>query len=80
MMGLSQEQFGLWSALAIHETSSVVGAGSTRRKGAGGRHHRQIGAGAVDHPAGSVHPTLLEPQHGKNRRRQENPAQKYSLS
>lgn len=27
MMGLSQEQFGLWSALAIHDTSSVVGAG-----------------------------------------------------
>jgi len=24
--GLSQEQFGLWSALAIHDTSSVVGA------------------------------------------------------
>lgn len=26
MLGLSQEQFGLWSALAIHDTSSVVGA------------------------------------------------------
>ena len=25
---LSQEQFGLWSALAIHDTSSVVGAGA----------------------------------------------------
>lgn len=25
--GLSQNQFGLWSALAIHDTSSVVGAG-----------------------------------------------------
>lgn len=25
--GLSQQQFGLWSALAIHDTSSVVGAG-----------------------------------------------------
>lgn len=25
--GLSQEAFGLWSALAIHDTSSVVGAG-----------------------------------------------------
>jgi uncharacterized integral membrane protein (TIGR00698 family) len=25
--GLSQHQFGLWSALAIHDTSSVVGAG-----------------------------------------------------
>lgn len=24
---LTQEQFGLWSALAIHDTSSVVGAG-----------------------------------------------------
>jgi uncharacterized membrane protein YadS len=24
--GLSQEQFGLWAALAIHDTSSVVGA------------------------------------------------------
>ncbi len=27
-MNLSQSQFGLWSALAIHDTSSVVGAGS----------------------------------------------------
>ena len=26
-MGLSQNAFGLWSALAIHDTSSVVGAG-----------------------------------------------------
>jgi uncharacterized integral membrane protein (TIGR00698 family) len=26
-MGLSQNQFGIWSALAIHDTSSVVGAG-----------------------------------------------------
>lgn len=26
-LGLSQQQFGLWSALAIHDTSSVVGAG-----------------------------------------------------
>ncbi len=25
-LGLSQQQFGLWSALAIHDTSSVVGA------------------------------------------------------
>src|SRR5262249_32679039 len=30
---LSQEQFGLWSALAIHDTSSVVGA--TAKYGAG---------------------------------------------
>lgn len=28
MFHLSQEQFGLWSALAIHDTSSVVGAAS----------------------------------------------------
>ncbi|HWZ96812.1 MAG TPA: putative sulfate exporter family transporter [Candidatus Dormibacteraeota bacterium] len=27
-VGLSQSQFGLWSALAIHDTSSVVGAAS----------------------------------------------------
>ncbi len=27
MMGFSQEQFGLWSALAVHDTSSVVGTG-----------------------------------------------------
>jgi len=26
LMGMGQEQFGLWSALAIHDTSSVVGA------------------------------------------------------
>jgi uncharacterized integral membrane protein (TIGR00698 family) len=28
LLGLSQTQFGLWSALAIHDTSSVVGAAS----------------------------------------------------
>lgn len=28
MFGLSERQFGLWSALAIHDTSSVVGAAS----------------------------------------------------
>ncbi len=27
VLGLSQRQFGLWAALAIHDTSSVVGAG-----------------------------------------------------
>lgn len=27
-LGLSQEQFGMWSAIAIHDTSSVVGAAS----------------------------------------------------
>jgi uncharacterized integral membrane protein (TIGR00698 family) len=31
-LGLSQEQFGLWAALSIHDTSSVVGA--TARYGA----------------------------------------------
>ncbi|MDX9749366.1 MAG: putative sulfate exporter family transporter [Paludibacter sp.] len=28
-LDLSQEQFGLWAAIAIHDTSSVVGAGAT---------------------------------------------------
>lgn len=28
LFGLTQHQFGLWSAIAIHDTSSVVGAGS----------------------------------------------------
>jgi len=28
-LGLSQEQFGLWAAIAIHDTSSVVGAAAT---------------------------------------------------
>ncbi|NDV59902.1 YeiH family protein [Bacteroides sp. 519] len=27
LLGLSQEQFGIWAAIAIHDTSSVVGAG-----------------------------------------------------
>jgi uncharacterized integral membrane protein (TIGR00698 family) len=29
LLSMSQEQFGLWCALAIHDTSSVVGAAST---------------------------------------------------
>ncbi len=28
LLGLSQQQFGFWAALAIHDTSSVVGAAS----------------------------------------------------
>jgi uncharacterized integral membrane protein (TIGR00698 family) len=28
-LGLSQHQFGMWAAIAIHDTSSVVGAGAT---------------------------------------------------
>lgn len=28
-LGLTQHQFGLWAAIAIHDTSSVVGAGAT---------------------------------------------------
>ena len=31
-MGFSQHQFGLWAALAIHDTSSVVGAGAAYGK------------------------------------------------
>lgn len=27
LVGLGQEDFGTWAALAIHDTSSVVGAG-----------------------------------------------------
>lgn len=33
-LGLTQRQFGLWAALAIHDTSSVVGAASAFGKGA----------------------------------------------
>jgi uncharacterized integral membrane protein (TIGR00698 family) len=29
LLGLSQHQFGVWAAIAIHDTSSVVGAGAT---------------------------------------------------
>ena len=28
LLGMNQEQFGLWAAIAIHDTSSVVGAGA----------------------------------------------------
>src|SRR5699024_8937721 len=29
IVGLTQHQFGLWAAIAIHDTSSVVGAAAT---------------------------------------------------
>ena len=46
---LSQTQFGLWAALAIHDTSSVVGAcAKVRGRSAGNRHHREAGSGTVD--------------------------------
>ena len=28
LLGLTQQQFGTWAAIAIHDTSSVVGAGA----------------------------------------------------
>ena len=28
LLGMTQEQFGMWAAIAIHDTSSVVGAGA----------------------------------------------------
>lgn len=31
-LGLTQEQFGMWAAIAIHDTSSVVGAGAAYGK------------------------------------------------
>lgn len=34
LLHLTQEQFGLWAALAIHDTSSVVGAGAAYGMGA----------------------------------------------
>ncbi len=48
---LTQQQFGLWAALAIHDTSSVVGA--TARYGPvrlGRRHHRKTHSRALDRP------------------------------
>jgi len=32
LLNMSQNQFGLWSAIAIHDTSSVVGAKNTEKK------------------------------------------------
>jgi uncharacterized membrane protein YadS len=29
LLGLSQHQFGVWAAIAIHDTSSVIGAGAS---------------------------------------------------
>ena len=49
LLHLSQQQFGLWAALAIHDTSSVVGAAArygARR--AGRRHHSEADSRAVD--------------------------------
>lgn len=49
VVGLSQEQFGLWAALAIHDTSSVVGAGIKYGAVAlGSRDDRQTRSRSVD--------------------------------
>ena len=45
LLGLSQHQFGLWSAIAIHDTSSVVGAASAYGNAA---LDRQAGTRLVD--------------------------------
>ncbi len=51
LLGMTEPQFGIWAALAIHDTSSVVGA--TAAFGATAlRHwnHRQAGPGPLDSP------------------------------
>jgi len=49
---LSQQQFGLWSAIAIHDTSSVRRRRiAIRGGGPGNRDHRQTGASALDRAA-----------------------------
>jgi uncharacterized membrane protein YadS len=46
---LSQSQFGLWAALAIHDTSSVVGASAKYGAiGPGRRNYSEAGARALD--------------------------------
>ncbi len=51
---LSQTQFGLWAALAIHDTSSVVGAAAKfGRDRARGWHDGQVGESIVDCASGA---------------------------
>ena len=50
---LTQSQFGLWAALAIHDTSSVVGARQIWQRSAGDWHNGETGARAVDCAAGA---------------------------
>ena len=48
-LGLTQNQFGVWAAIAIHDTSSVVGADERIRcRGACDRDNRQVGSGVMD--------------------------------
>ena len=54
--GSSQEQFGLWAALAIHDTSSVVGAGTKYGDDrAHDRDDREARARPLDRPAHDRH-------------------------
>ncbi len=53
LLHFSQTQFGLWAALAIHDTSSVVGAGSeVWADCARDRDDGEVGEGVVDCSAG----------------------------
>ena len=63
LMNFSQTQFGLWAALAIHDTSSVVGAGcEVWADGAGRRDDSEAGAGIVDCAAGDCYGDAEEEQ------------------
>ena len=55
LVGLSQEQFGTWAAIAIHDTSSVVGAGALRRGGPESSHDRQVDPRPLDYSHGHCH-------------------------
>ena len=65
---LSQTIFGTWAGMAIHDTSSVVGAASVYgAKALAVGDHSQTVAGAVDHPLCAVR-FLAQPGHGQERR------------
>ncbi len=56
ILDMSQAQFGTWAAIAIHDTSSVVGAGENLRSGGSAdRDSYKTDACAVDYTSGYSH-------------------------
>ena len=59
-LNMSQHEFGTWAAVAIHDTSSVVGAGAAYGGGVAGSYYYQADPCALDYSVGNCYLTYFQ--------------------
>ena len=60
LLDMTQQQFGTWAAIAIHDTSSVVGAGLAYGRGSRHRNAHQAHPRSMDYTLSSRHNVYLQ--------------------